>query len=234
MSKNIKFYPEDVRYEGWFDEPVPAKKLIPEWYKEQSKYIDSKKEMLDSGLFNSTIKACMPVFDVMTAGYIIKTPVDLNIEIDKSLNVPKISWSINNFIPIEEHGIKQLDKFNIKDEYHTIAYKFLNNWMVKTPKGYSSIFMTPVFRNDLPFFCLPGIVDTDTHPRAVNFPFFLRKDFEGIIYKGTPLMQIIPFKREEWTHKIKKHDAKFDMAWKQAEGTIENRYKKYFRSMKEW
>jgi hypothetical protein len=32
----------------------------------------------------------------------------------------------------------------------------------------------------------------------VNFPFFIRKDFEGIIPAGTPIAQAIPFKRTDW------------------------------------
>jgi hypothetical protein len=31
-----------------------------------------------------------------------------------------------------------------------------------------------------------------------NLPFFLKEGFEGIIPKGTPIAQIIPFKRESW------------------------------------
>jgi len=31
-----------------------------------------------------------------------------------------------------------------------------------------------------------------------NYPFFLNRGFEGIIPVGTPMCQIIPFKRETW------------------------------------
>ena len=30
----------------------------------------------------------------------------------------------------------------------------------------------------------------------------MRKDFQGVIEMGTPIMQIIPFKRESWTMEI--------------------------------
>ena len=32
----------------------------------------------------------------------------------------------------------------------------------------------------------------------INLPFFLKEGFEGIIPKGTPIAQIMPFKREPW------------------------------------
>jgi hypothetical protein len=234
MGKKVKFYPESKKFEGWFEEPIPAKKIIPEWYKKQDSYSDGVKSMQSSGLFNSTIKSCMPVFDIISAGYILTTPVDINVEINKSDGVPKITWSINDFTPIEEHSRSQFNSYHVPKEYHMAAYKFINKWVIKTPRGYSSMFMTPVFRDDLPFFCLPAIVDTDRHPIAVNFPFFLRKGFEGTILKGTPMIQFLPFKRDSWDHKTKGHNKEDELSWKKAEGTIENRYKKYFRSIKEW
>ena len=31
-----------------------------------------------------------------------------------------------------------------------------------------------------------------------NLPFFLKSGFEGIIPAGTPIYQILPYKREDW------------------------------------
>jgi hypothetical protein len=45
-------------------------------------------------------------------------------------------------------------------------------------------------------------VDTDTFPNEINFPIVVNGDkypiLETIIKKGTPYVQIIPFKRESW------------------------------------
>jgi hypothetical protein len=35
---------------------------------------------------------------------------------------------------------------------------------------------------------------------------FLKSDFEGIVEKGTPMIQIIPFKRENWTSSFSQID----------------------------
>jgi len=46
---------------------------------------------------------------------------------------------------------------------------------------------------------LPGIVDTDKYNSPVNFPFILNDiKFTGLIPAGTPIAQVIPFKRDSW------------------------------------
>jgi hypothetical protein len=50
------------------------------------------------------------------------------------------------------------------------------------------------------FTILPGVVDTDQYKAPVNFPFVLNEadKFEGLIPAGTPMAQVIPFKRDSW------------------------------------
>lgn len=234
MSKKVlNFYPEKPEYSKIFDEPLPAKKLIPEWYKSQDKYVDGIKSInKETGQYSVTIKGCMPVFDMITSGYIITTPADIHVSQENG--EANFSWAVNGYTCIESHSQAQYDKYNIPKEFVPVGYKFINPWRIETPKGYSSMFVTPTFRDDLPFECLPAIVDTDKHPIAVNFPFFLRKDFSGIIPAGTPMIQVIPFKREGWKHEVKDYEPSSWIKWKKAENKIANRYKEFFRSAKEW
>lgn len=233
-NKAIKFYAHKEHYQGLFDPPEPSVKNIPEWYKNQDKYIGGKKEVsAETGLFNNTVKACMPVFDMMSAGYVIKTPADIHVDHDED-GLPKFSWAVNFYTCIESHGTMQYDRLKIGEEYAKIAYKFINPWIVKTPKGYSSLFITPTHRDDLPFYSLPGIVDTDKHPIPVNFPFFIKKDFKGMIPMGTPIIQIIPFKRESWSHDVMNYSEDLTKEWYKAERKMVNRYKTFFRTLKEW
>jgi len=54
---------------------------------------------------------------------------------------------------------------------------------------------------------MPGIVDTDKYFAPVNFPFVINDPkFEGLIPKGTPIAQVIPFKRDGWKMKIGNKD----------------------------
>jgi hypothetical protein len=73
------------------------------------------------------------------------------------------------------------------------------------PVGYSAIITHPLNRHDLPFTTLTGIVDGGIVLSGLgNIPFYIKKNFEGIIPAGTPIMQIIPFRQENWSSKIKK------------------------------
>jgi hypothetical protein len=65
--------------DGVLDKPKPASDYIPEWYKKAKPYLspDGKKAPTLDGTPAATIKRCMPIFDMMTAGYIIETPYDI-------------------------------------------------------------------------------------------------------------------------------------------------------------
>jgi len=58
----------------------------------------------------------------------------------------------------------------------------------------------PLAHNPNPWFeILEGIVDTDNYSAPVNFPFVLKNSTEEfLIPAGTPIAQVIPFKRDEW------------------------------------
>jgi hypothetical protein len=58
----------------------------------------------------------------------------------------------------------------------------------------------------LPFQTLSGVVDTDNFKHPVQFPFFIKKDFTGIIKAGTPVAQITFFKREHWIRSVEKYN----------------------------
>jgi hypothetical protein len=57
-------------------------------------------------------------------------------------------------------------------------------------------------RYDLPFYTMSGIVDSDNWGLPVFIGFFLKRNFQGVIPKGTPIMQIVPFKRDSWELEI--------------------------------
>lgn len=204
-------------------EPVPAKSIIPEWYKKIS--ITS-----DENLRNRTIKACIPVLDAVTAGYLLRLPQDMviqqNLKDDDGNPRTSVSFGLegNQWIfakgynlnnGAEPHNVDQVggkDTFYSKKTQNQGVPKILNPWVIKTPPGYSCIFLPPLHRetNDI-FQILPGVVDTDIFPQQVNFPFHFNaeknKDLKIILKMGTPYVQVIPFKRETWKMSTNyKHD----------------------------
>lgn len=196
--KKIKFgLDKDVQY---IEIPKPATKYLPDWYRKTSKWINP---------FNSnnkiqhqkTLKHCMPFLDALSSGYIFESWADIGVSINED-GSPHIMWrgqQDDEFQMFESRSPAMSGGMTIPDNCHGIHFTLSHPMHIKTPKGYSVIVTQPLNRFDLPFIALTGIVDTDVNPMFTgNYPLFLKKGFEGIIPKGTPLFQIIPFKRDDW------------------------------------
>jgi len=165
----------------------------------------------------------MPFLDSLTAGYLLKMPQDFYVKHnvdskDEKDNNVKDSFQtfgmhemsqllhakhINLNSEINVHPIKQMEGSPFIDKNKNLPfYKIMNPWKIKTPKGYSCLFVSPLNNSDDRFFIIPGIVDTDVHPIEINFPIVINGDkypiLETTIKKGTPYVQIIPFKRDSW------------------------------------
>lgn len=197
MEKLLKIIFTDLSYIG-LEQPKPASFYIPEWYKQHESYVGNKKiPKKELGRTPATIKRCMPVFDAITSGYIITLPTDIYIRIiedEEGKRHQVFEWPDKNII--EFHPIDQAKNHPLQNEF---AYpKFINPWGIKTPKGYSTLFVQPFHRESV-FTILPGIVDTDIYSNPVNFPFVINDpNFEGYIKQGTPIAQLIPIKRDSW------------------------------------
>lgn len=190
MNKII-FTPTEIVPKEYY--PAPASKYLPEWYKKQQSYVNGKKEVGVKGSTH-TIKKCVPVFDAITAGYII--PLYTDIYVRQENGFPYFSWSSLN--AIQFHNPDQLLS-HPKSNPEMFVPKFLNWFSIKLPTGYSALFTPPMHRPNDIFRILEGVVDCDTYTSPVNFPFMLNDpNFEGLIPAGTPMAQVIPFKRQEW------------------------------------
>jgi hypothetical protein len=195
---------------------------MPDWYKDAPIFVKNKdsrtpgKVIENQGIVGResdfTIKKCMPVFDTLSAGYILKIPNDINIyqsKVHESDEDYKTHFAWTELGAVAAHDIEQVEGYP-HSKVHTLALpKFINPWIIKTPPGYSCLFITPMHRG-LPFTILPGIVDTDTFEHAVNFPFEMnQKGFEGILKAGTPMAQVIPFKRDEFALEVYTSDDEY-------------------------
>jgi hypothetical protein len=178
------------------EKPGPASDYVPEWYKKLESYVGGEKKPDGMGNTLPTIKRCMPVFDAITAGYIITLPVD--VYVTRRDGGQWFEWA--SMKPIEFHPVSQAPTH---PKVNGFDYpKFMNPWSIKTPKGYSTLFVQPLHR-DAPFTILPGVVDTDTYSAAVHFPFTTNDpEFQGLLEAGTPIAQAIPFKRDTWEMEV--------------------------------
>jgi hypothetical protein len=212
------------------ESPQPASKLIPTWYKDTVSYVGGVKKPTGDGKTDPTIKRCMPVFDALTAGYIISSPADVYVSIKDGQQY--FEWAALHLINF--HPIEQAPNHPLKNGYY--YPKWNNPWSIKTPKGYSVLVVQPMHRGSV-FTILPGIVDTDSYTPPISFPMVINDPlFEGLIPKGTPIAQIIPFKRDKWKMKLGYKKELDDQKKKVEKSTTKffDKYKEMFWTRKEY
>lgn len=187
--KDIEFICEDQSIIDNF--PVkPASKVIPDWYKN----LDMWKT--GPGLNVPTIKHCIPAQDMITTGYIIHNTYETKLTPKKFTNPEEPVAEVNNKNYIGFHNFLQLPEAHNGKQKHYIKIK--QPWRIKTPKGYSCLFIQPFYHFESRYRLFPAIVDTDVHDLAVNLPGILLTDEEITLEPNDPIMQVIPFKREDW------------------------------------
>lgn len=181
-------------------EPVPAFKEIPKWYRNLPALRRIYNQNNPEEKPEYTAKKCIPILDAFTTGYYLVTKYDSVWSVDEdgnhSCQCPSklVEGGVK---PITMHPWEQLRGLDVGNIYNEYAYKFSNQFVIKTPPGYSCVFTHP-FNQISPFLTLTGVVDTDQHPIGVQFPFLMARNFQGTIPAKTPIVQIIPFKREDW------------------------------------
>jgi hypothetical protein len=140
----------------------------------------------------------------------------------------------------EFHSIDQVKGSPYVEKNKNLPFhKILNPWIIKTPPGYSTLFVPPLNNSDDRFSIIPGIVDTDSFENEVNFPIVINGDkyeiLDTIIERGTPYVQCIPFKRDNWKMEIKyMEDKKYlENRFFMVKYLVHN-YKKLFWKKKSW
>jgi hypothetical protein len=178
----IKFIAKDLDVQACVDKPVQAKSVIPEWFKNTPRSVSGA----------GTSKVCMPFLDSFTYGYIQTLWCDIEV----SNNGQNIEFD-SDFDPVEVKAVnpKHVPMF---EGYASVELQWNTQWEPVTPNGYSTLYTHPLNQYDLPFMTFSGIIDTDKFNLTGPLRFVLKEGFEGIIKKGTPLYQMIPFKRDSW------------------------------------
>jgi hypothetical protein len=221
---------------SYFINIKPASEFLPEWYRtSDSKVLNRNTELIKEykhGI-NSTYKKCTPFLDAMTFGYISFLTADLEVSTQDN-GFPYIQWRTDREI-LGEHTHDQWKGLPYPDGYAQFVYKWHNQMSIKVPNGYSLLFTNPINRFDLPFTTISGVVDADVYTGTVHFPFFIKKDFNGIIPAGTPISHIIPIKRESWKIEIKEENVQGAEIFKEKYlSTIKRSYKNNFWHRKEY
>ena len=176
---------------GVIAEPVPAKTHFPEWFRRLPAVNKQHLTATSTGL---TIKRCMPFLDALSAGWIVPLAATVRLEITDNGKTVNAGWQFDREL-VSYHGLQQVAG-NPREPRPPC--KFHNQWIIRTPPGWSCLFVPPLNRPHPVFEALSGIVDTDTYHAVVNFPFFATApDGVYVIEKGTPIVQVIPFRRSD-------------------------------------
>lgn len=175
---------------GVIAEPIPAKQFLPDWFRKIPPVHKQHVTVNDNGL---TIKRCMPFLDAMTAGWLLPLAATVRLEIKDGGQTVTAGWDFDK-VMVSNHNAHQVAGNPAEPRP---PCKFHNYWTIATPPGWSCLFVPPLNRAQPLVQALCGVVDTDTYQSLIHFPFFATGgDGVHVIEKGTPLVQVIPFRRD--------------------------------------
>lgn len=203
MSNVIQFYPWGQGAKESSISPTPARDNLPDYWKNMPRFHgENDYEKFKDGTASRSnvflsMKHCMPYYDAMTCGYHYLLHTDINVLIDEN-NIPKLSWDS----PMEPAGDRVLKEMPVPHGHYQAHFGWQMYWGIQIPEGWSALITHPINRYDLPFTTVSGLADYDVYPLPGNVSFHIKDNFEGVIKAGTPIMSIIPVKREDWTHTI--------------------------------
>ncbi len=185
--------------------PVLAKTYQPDWWRNMKVF------HAHHGYKVQSIRSCPAMDDWLKMGWYILANRDLEVVcgMTEGDQEDQIEWK--GFDPSDGHyhsashpSSQMLESFEyISSDNDQVndAFKFRQPWGIKTPKGYSCFFLDPFLFQNKHFATFQGIIDTDgfnvgyDNSQVIFYP---KCDHSFTIPEGTPLVQIIPFKREEW------------------------------------
>lgn len=174
--------------------PKPANNFIPDWWKNVP-FTDGK------------VRQCPAFPDLFSSGYIIPMWADTIFYYNSETK--ECRWQIGGvnspFGLNVFHQSQFIDHFNhnFMGNKTVAVFQLVNPWTIRTPKGYS-VMQLPVFYNlNSDYAALPGTYDGNlVHTDKIEMCYFSDKK-EIFIPKGTPIAQIIPYKKIQIGHIVR-------------------------------
>lgn len=228
MNNIIKFHSRHPSNINNKYEPVSVKEYMPDWYTKKEKYKKNKHTGLYELAFKNvgssysmgrvhTWKSCPAILDTFMSGYYLLTPCDVEIIKNDGGNTSS-PYSVN----LPEEWSKALSSYDTKTSgashggfcnvrgyeegfptpygYEELHFRWFPNWSFQVPEGYTTLCTHPLNLNNLPFRTIGGFIDCSSEfVGPGNIPFFIEKNWHGLIPAGTPYMQVIPIKNESWS-----------------------------------
>ncbi|HVJ43825.1 MAG TPA: hypothetical protein VM639_20155 [Dongiaceae bacterium] len=176
--------------------PIAARRALPDWIRQMPKDAFSDAHGQDV----RTVKQCPPFIDAMSHGFIIPLPCDVTVRdgvLSWDWDLPPLSIEAHPRSPISFHVPAQVTGTPLHHQDRAVV-KFNSFWTIELEPGWSLFATHPVNRTDLPFRLLTGLVDADRFTEVgILFPaVWSDPAFEGVLPRGTPIVQCFPVPRE--------------------------------------
>lgn len=183
----------DPALKGLIPEPERASRFLPDWFRSLQRDMGMPDP---NGLPGLTVKACLPVTDAFTLGWIVPLPFSVRILVPEDRVNIQMGWAEDvPFQPVEQHHPGQIGA-PAAPFAQTMPLKWMNPWQIRVPDGYSVLFTPPFNHFQLPFTCFTGLVDCDRFTPRINFPFaWTGAPGDYTLPAGTPLVQVVPIQR---------------------------------------
>lgn len=176
---------------GVIAEPVPARSALPDWFHGLKGVDPAELSATNDGI---TVKRCLPFLDAMSTGWIVPLAATVRLQVTDDGKRVDTGWEFDR-VMVSNHSAFQV----AGNPYEPRPpLKFHNYWTIKTAPGWSCLFVPVLNRPNPVFEVMSGVVDTDSFVTPVNFPFVATaNDGVHVLLKGTPLVQVIPFRRDD-------------------------------------
>lgn len=199
--------------------PVPASECLPEWFKDLT------------NVSIKTSKSCRGLYDVMTSGFMVVWPFDVTITRDENGKLFVKRTRDDERFSFHPHPHVQLGAYpdaNLSLQKHGVE-KVELPYKIRSSKNTSVMMIQPPYRPDLKTEVMPGIIDTDKFYSPLNVLFTIKntdttRDIK--ISAGTPLAQIVPFVRSEWSIEYNSIDLKLDQITQENISNLDKYYQK--------
>ena len=186
MTDKIEFI---SMIEGMPDDlyPQPSRSEYPQWFKNMPLLTNGMKKYNRGG----TVKRCPSFIEWFGQGYILKMWSDVVFKNDSKY----WEWHTpDHLFAWDRHPANQFEDFLPHDKVN-IVYKASSPLKVVTPPGWSCYELPLLFDYNNDWQVMAGINGTDTfHEWNTTICLFGDKE-EIFIPRGTPISQIVPFKR---------------------------------------
>ena len=192
MSDAVRFLC-DPNLEDRILKPEPAGRFTPDWFRKMPRNLNMP---MADGLPGLTVKACLPVTDAFSAGWIIPLSADLNLQVHENGMVQVGDDASAGFRQVSSHHPAQIGAPAAPFGPGVPPLKWMNPWRVAAPEGVSLMYGQPLNHFELPFMNFTGLVDADRFGAKVNAPFvWTGGPGRFTLPKGLPIIQVIPLAR---------------------------------------